>query len=123
MKKKFVLPVVANTEMSEVEKKDFFAEMARMGQRKKDEIAKPSPYHVHRDNIFGGYGTSIRLQDLILHLYNSENKCDLGALLANADEEHMELAIEIIRRYSILVENDQDFMRTAREILTRRAAA
>jgi hypothetical protein len=100
-----------------------FEEMARIKKRKDDELAKPSPYSTYRDEIFGFYSVAIRLQDLILHLYNQDNQMDLGRLLGNADEKHTEIAIDIIRRYSILGENDQAFMATARELQKRRAAA
>ena len=104
-------------------KESFFAEIQRIEQRKKDELTKPSPYVAHRAEIFGCYSTALRLQDLILHLYNQDNQMDLGRFLGNADEKHVEIALDIIRRYSILGENDKEFMTTAQELQERRAAA
>jgi len=45
---------------------------------------------------------------------------DLGRFLGNADEQHVEIAIDIIRHYSILGENDLYFMLTAKELHARR---
>ncbi len=120
MKKSFVLPAVPNTKMSEAEKNELFAKIASFEEEREKERSKPNPYQIHKSKFFADYNTAIRLQDLILHLYNSENTCDLGGLLANADVEHRELAIELIRRYSILGENDRDFLETAGLIIRSR---
>ncbi len=120
MNGKIVLPAIASIEMSKEETQQFFEKIHQHKLERQNEELKPSPYLTHADKIFGCYSTAIRLQNLILHLYNSKNKCDLGGLVANADVEHRELALEIIRRYSILGENDQDFMETANQIQARR---
>lgn len=122
MREKITRPIEASSiEISEVHTHRIFKEINQCQTERKKEAAKKSPYRLHRDKIFGHYSTAYRLQSLILHIYNSDiYKCNLGGLFGNADIKHRDLAIEIIKRYSILGEDDKDFMETARELEKRR---
>lgn len=92
---------------------------------KSEELAasSESPFLKHRDKILAGYSTAIRLQDLVLHLYNHRHKVDLPNLLRNADSLHREVAVELMRGYAENGEGDQSFMALAEQILANRKGA
>lgn len=79
----------------------------------------PSPFRTYRKQIMGLYSTGQRLASLVLHLYNSRWEPDLPSLLANADEEHVRIALELMASYARNGENDPEFMALARQILRR----
>lgn len=82
-----------------------------------------SPFRRHADKLTGNYSTAIRLQNLVLHLYNGEDwPVRLDNLLANADEAHVQAALEMIASYARHVENDLAFMEVARRIAEQRLA-
>lgn len=80
-----------------------------------------SPFVKYLNEIQGGYSTANRLQDLVLHLYNDEDwPVHLGVLLANADERHKQIVLELIDWYWQHGENDEDFMILARNLAKSR---
>lgn len=80
---------------------------------------RPSPFRTYRAQIMGFYSTGQRLASLVLHLYNCRWDTDLPSLLANADEEHVRIALELLDSYARHGENDPEFMSLARQILRR----
>lgn len=80
-----------------------------------------SPCKTYRREILSDYSTAQRLASLVLHLYNGNNPVRLDNLLANADQHHTRIALELLESYSIWGENDPDFMALAEEIKERRA--
>ncbi|MDT3735539.1 MAG: hypothetical protein ROZ00_04890 [Denitratisoma sp.] len=84
--------------------------------------AHESPFLTHRKQILGGYGTARKLADLTLHLFNDGHPVRLGSLLANADEDHLRIALELVAGYANNGVRDPHFMRLAREILDQREA-
>lgn len=79
-------------------------------------INETSPFARYRTTILGGYTTARRLQALTLHLYNSNSPVEISRLLANADERHQRIALELLASYARLGENDHAFMLLAEEI-------
>lgn len=79
-----------------------------------------SPFIRYREQIMGGYSTAYRLANLVLHLFNGNKwTLDITSLLANADEQHTRIALELQAWYATHGENDVAFMAMAREILRR----
>ena len=79
-----------------------------------------NPFIAYRAQIMGGYSTAQRLASLVLHLFNgNEWTLDITSLLANADELHTRIALDLMAWYAKYGENDQPFMALAREILRR----
>ena len=57
-----------------------------------------NPFEEFRTEICGGYSTAQRLAALVKHLYNgAAHPVRLDNLLANADERHTAIALELIR--------------------------
>ena len=79
-------------------------------------VADASPFLRYRKEIMGGYGTAVRLQQLVLNLWNGNFPVSLGMLLANADQRHTRIALELIASYAEHKENDPHFMNLAAEI-------
>lgn len=79
-------------------------------------VAGASPFLRHRSVILGNYGTAERLQQLVLNLWNGNFPVSLGMLLANADQRHKHIALELITSYAEHRENDPHFMNLAAEI-------
>lgn len=95
-------------------------EAAQMLRRSEADAAPRNPFIAYRDQIMGGYSTAYRLADLVLHLYNgNEWTLNITTLLANADELHTRIALELQAWYARHGENDHAFMALAREILRR----
>lgn len=74
-----------------------------------------SPFRVHASKVLGCYSTAYRLQALVLSLYNSTEwhkkaPVHLDNLLANADEDHVNAAIDMLRSYAKRGERDPDFL-------------
>jgi hypothetical protein len=94
------------------------ARQARCQQRTgaRDRIARgESPFLVHRDKLTGFHSTALRLQAVVLNLYNAAawNKkapVHLDNLIANADAEHYEILIDLLAGYKRNGENDADFL-------------
>jgi hypothetical protein len=94
------------------------ARQARSNQRAdaRDRIARgESPFRVHRDKLTGFHSTALRLQAVVLNLYNAAawNKkapVHLDNLIANADDEHYEILIDLLAGYKRNGENDADFL-------------
>lgn len=82
-----------------------------------------SPFRTHREIILSSYSTALRMQDLVLHLWNDNRPVQLGSLLGNADQKHTQIVLAMIESYSVWGENDPDFMALAEEILSRRTQA
>lgn len=90
--------------------------------------AGESPFRVHADKILGCHSTALRLQALVLSLYNSQQwhkkvPVRLDDLFAAADEDHCEAAIDMLRSYGRRGENDADFMALGKHLATRRLTA
>lgn len=81
-----------------------------------------SPFLRYRKEIMGGYSTAVRLQNLVLNLWNSNYPCQNGQLLANADAHHKRIALELFASYARHGENDPHFMAMADEIRDERQA-
>lgn len=75
-----------------------------------------SPFLRHRQTILGNYSTALRLQELVLHLWNDTFKVRLASLFGGADTEHTRIALELITSYTRHGERDPDFMRLSDEI-------
>lgn len=80
-----------------------------------------SPFARHRDKILGCHSTGLRLQAVVLNLYNSGDWAKkapvrLDDLIANADDAHVEVLIDLLRGYQHNRENDADFLRLGREL-------
>lgn len=87
--------------------------------------AGESPFAVHRSKIVGDHGTALRLQALVLNLYNSHDwrqkaPVALDNLLANADAEHFEAAVDLLRGYFARRENDREFLALGRQLAQAR---
>lgn len=104
------------------------AEWARIRARIK---AGESPFVVHRDRILQYHSTALRLQTVVLNLYNDgvwakRAPVHLSSLLANADEEHVQVLMDLLRGYARNGENDREFLalgeQLARARLTRKRA-
>ena len=83
--------------------------------------AGASPFRVYRDKIVAYHGTALRLQAVGLNLYNSgvwarRKGVHLDNLIANADAEHVEILIDLLRSYAKRGENDADFLALGREL-------
>jgi len=76
----------------------------------------PNPFVEHREIFFQGYSTAERLCQLVMHLWNSSYELDLSRFLANADADHVKIAIECMQWYAHYRENDRDFMALANEL-------
>lgn len=99
--------------------------LARLGARAQL-AAGASAFRVHRDKIIGCHSTALRLQAVVLHLYNGAYWASLAPvrldnLLANADAEHVEILIDLLRSYARHGENDADFLALGRELAEERA--
>lgn len=82
---------------------------------------RQSPFVKYLSEIRSDYSTATRLQDLVLHLYNDGDwPVHLGVLLANADERHKQIVLEMIDWYWEHGENDEDFMILARNLVKQR---
>ena len=94
------------------------ARQARSNQRTdaRNRIARgESPFRVHRDKIAGFHSTALRLQAVVLNLYNSadwnkKSPVHLDNLIANADAEHYEILIDLLAGYKRNGENDAHFL-------------
>lgn len=90
--------------------------------------AGESPFVVHRGLVLEGYSTAIRLQALVLNLYNGNHwrkKCPvpIDDLIANADRRHFEAAMDLLRGYYERREEDQDFLALGKLLAERRIAS
>lgn len=90
-----------------------------------DLAAGVSPFRVHREKILGCHSTAQRLQAVVLNLYNDgwwakKAPVYLSSLIANADAEHVEVLIDLIRAYKRNGENDRDFLALGRELAVAR---
>ena len=75
-----------------------------------------SPFVVHQKILLADYGGACKLANLALSLYNGRAfPFDAGSL-GGLDEEHLEIAIELIRSYHQFGENDKDFLFVCEEI-------
>lgn len=84
-----------------------------------------SPFLAHRPKIFGFHSTALRLQAVVLNLYNDacwakKAPIYLSSLIANADREHLEILIDLIRAYARNGENDPDFMALGKQLAEAR---
>ena len=84
-----------------------------------------SPFLVHREKILGCHSTALRLQAVVLNLYNDgwwakKEPVYLSSLIANADAEHVEILIDLIRAYKRNGENDRDFLALGKELAIAR---
>ena len=75
-----------------------------------------SPFVKYRDILLAGHGGAMRLGRLALSLYNGRafpmDVSDLGGL----DKHYLEIAIELIRSYHQLGENDREFLTVCDDI-------
>lgn len=74
-----------------------------------------SPFRVYRDKILGCHSTGLRLQAVVLNLYNDgywakKAPVYLSSLIANADGEHFEILVTLLRAYKRNGENDREFL-------------
>ncbi len=77
--------------------------------------AGDSPFAVHRERILQCHSTALRLQAVVLNLYNDgvwakKAPVHLSSLLANADEEHTQILMDLLRGYARRGENDREFL-------------
>lgn len=84
-----------------------------------------SPFAVHRDRILQCHSTALRLQAVVLNLYNDgiwakKAPVYLSSLLANADDEHTEILFDLLRAYARHGENDADFIALGRTLAAAR---
>lgn len=109
------------------------ADLARMEARHATDVAAArariaageSPFAVHRDKILGGYSTALRLQALVLNLYNGGHwrkkvPAPLDDLIANADRSHFEAAVDLLRGYFDNREEDREFLALGRLLAEQR---
>lgn len=83
-----------------------------------------SPFVKYLREITGMHSTALRLQDLVLHLYNDDDwPVHLSQLLANADERHKQIVLELIDWYWQHGENDEDFLALGRRLANSRLSA
>jgi len=84
-----------------------------------------SPFLVHRDKIVQCHSTALRLQAVVLNLYNDgvwakKAPVYLSSLLANADEEHVEVLMDLLRGYARRGENDREFLALGHQLAVAR---
>lgn len=95
-------------------------------RRKRERIAAgESPFAVHRDAILQCHSTALRLQAVVLNLYNDGHWAKkapvyLSSLIANADDEHIEILIDLQRGYARCGEADPDFLALGRLLAEQR---
>lgn len=87
--------------------------------------AGESPFAVHRHKILGGHSTALRLQALVLNLYNGgvwrkKVPAPLDDLIANADRSHFEAALDLLRGYYDSREEDREFLALGRQLAEER---
>lgn len=87
--------------------------------------AGESPFAVHRARILQCHSTALRLQAVVLNLYNDgvwakKAPVYLSSLLANADEEHQQILIDLLRGYARRGENDREFLALGHQLATAR---
>lgn len=81
---------------------------------------RANPFEAYRREICGGYSTAYRLAALVKHLYNgAAHAVRLDNLLANADEHHSRIALELMAWYAEHGENCAVFMDLARHLVER----
>lgn len=96
------------------------AAQARATSLARDRIAAgESPFEVHRSHILQDHSTALRLQAVVLNLYNDGHWAKkapvyLSSLIANADDEHVEILLDLLRGYARNGENDPDFLALGR---------
>lgn len=96
------------------------------GRSARERIAAgESPFRVHAQKVLGCHSTAYRLQALALSLYNSAEWAKkapvrLDDLLASADDDHVEAAIDMLRGYARRGENDADFMALGKQLALAR---
>jgi hypothetical protein len=87
--------------------------------------AGESAFVVHRDKILGHHSTALRLQALVLNLYNGGDwrkklPVPLDNLVANADRETFEAVLDLLRGYFDSGENDLEFLALGRMLAEQR---
>lgn len=87
--------------------------------------AGESPFVVHRERILQCHSTALRLQTVVLNLYNDgvwakKAPVHLSSLLANADEEHVQILMDLLRGYARYGENDRDFLALGHQLAQAR---
>jgi hypothetical protein len=87
--------------------------------------AGESPFLVYRDHILQYHSTALRLQAVVLNLYNDGDWAKkapvyLATLIANADELHFEILISLLRAYAKRGENDREFLALGRQLAETR---
>lgn len=87
--------------------------------------AGESPFLVHRQAILECHSTALRLQAVVLNLYNDGEWAKkapvyLSSFLANADEHHTEILFDLLRGYSRNIENDPHFLALGRQLAEAR---
>ena len=114
--------------LAELDALDRAADEQRRQQRESDRqriAAGVSPFRVHLAKIAGCHSTALRLQAVVLNLYNAAawNKkapVHLDNLIANADDEHYEVLIDLLAGYKRNGENDADFLALGRQLAEAR---
>lgn len=87
--------------------------------------AGESPFAVHRDRILQYHSTALRLQTVVLNLYNDgvwakKAPVHLSSLLANADDEHVQILMDLLRGYARHGENDREFLALGHQLAEAR---
>lgn len=78
-----------------------------------------SPFLLFRREIMGESDVSAMIRDLVLHLRNCNNPCNLGRLLAACDLHHTEVVMDLIESFSRNGERDDAFMDVVAEVLQK----
>lgn len=78
-------------------------------------VPKNNPFTENEETIRDRrYEVAYQLRNLVLHLYNHNcGSLNLGWLLRNADDKHMQIALDMMEWYKLHGEGDLEFMRIA----------
>lgn len=75
-----------------------------------------NPFDRYADILRADYGGAVKLQALVMHLFNPANPVDMGAVV-RLDSRHSIAAFEMLHWYAENGENDPIFMEVARDLV------
>lgn len=79
-----------------------------------------SPFDTHKAKLDGCHSAALRLQRIVLNLYNGNAwpivNDELSSYLSNADHDHRRALLEMLNWYAQLGENCPDFMALGRRL-------
>lgn len=101
------------------------AQIARQQSDRERIAAGESPFLVHAPKVLAYHSTALRLQAVVLNLYNGDDWAKkapvrLDNLLANGDKDHATALLDMLAGYYQRGENDPHFMALGRRLALER---